>query len=139
MSSFNAHRTKRSGQVKQFRAGAVMVEFAIVFPVVMTVAYGLFELARAQTIASTARTSVMVGAREASVASSNVEQVIAEMEDILDVFGVDESEITLSPKDFSDADEVTVQISVPFSSSNGLVLYQYVGGKTVNFSATVSR
>ena len=116
-----------------------MIEFAIVFPIVMIVSLGLFELARAQTVASSARTSLMIGAREASIANATAEQVVSEMEDILEVFGIKESKITITPRDFSDSSEVTVGIAVPFSSTNGMVLHQYLGGSIAEFSATIPR
>ena len=129
------HRPKR----RRPRKGVTSVEFALVCPAIFLIAFGMIELSRAQSITGTARTSLFVGAREASVANSNAGRVRAEMEDVLSALGISDRTITVTPESFDSASEVTIQIEVPFSVSNGLIFQRHLGGSAANFSATISR
>ena len=79
------------------RRGATAVEFALVCPIVLAIMFGMLEISRMSTVIDAARTSVITGAREARVANATRETIEEEMDNILDLFGVRDSTITVSP------------------------------------------
>lgn len=85
--------------------------------------FGMLEISRMSTVIDAARTSVITGAREARVANATRETIEEEMDNILDLFGVRDSTITVSPAVIDqDTTVVSIDIEVPFNADNGLFL-----------------
>jgi len=113
----------RPGRSGRKRRGATAVEFALVCPIVFAIMFGMLEISRMSTIIDAARTSVIAGAREARVANASNATIEEEMENILDLFGVRDSTITVSPAAIGpDTAVISVDIEVPFNAANGLFL-----------------
>ena len=122
------------------RAATTAVEFAIVCPMVFLIIFSLFEVSRAVTISDSAKTSVIAGARESLIANTSAANVREEMERILDLFGVTNRDITVTPETIDDTvNEVTIVINVPFATGNGLAFGQLFGDKSYSFASVVER
>lgn len=134
-----SNRTRRSLKHRN-RLGSTAVEFAMVCPLIFALVFGLFEMSRAMTISDSMRTSVIAGAREAGIAQTTADNVIAEMEETLDLFRVRNRTIVVTP-DIIDAsvDEVTINISIPLDTSNGVVLHRVIGADEMTFARTITR
>ncbi len=122
------------------RRGATAVEFALVCPIVLSIMFGMIEISRMSTIIDSARTSVISGAREARVANATKASVIDEMEEMLDLFGIRDHQIQVTPSVITPSvTDVTIDIDVPFNASNGLYLVTLAGSKNLKFSVSVNR
>ena len=117
--------TRRKAQ-KQ-RNGTTTVEFAFVFPIIFLIIFGMLEINRAMSIIDSARTAVIAGAREGSVAVTSADNVEQEMNDILDLFGVRTRTVTVSPEVIdASVNEVTITVEVPLDSDNGLFMGHFI-------------
>ena len=96
-------------------------------------------MSRAQTILGTARTGAFVGAREAAVAKTNTENVRAEIENVLQIFSIEESTITITPEDFSTASNVNVRLQIPYSARNGMIFMWFMGSSEIDLITNVAR
>ena len=122
------------------RRGATATEFAVVLPIVLIICFGLMEISRAQTVRETARTAIILGAREAAVLNTDADKVQMEMERVLNPLGVSSSNIVVTPQLInSDVGEVSISINVPYSSENGNLAGRFMGGRSVNFATQVAR
>ena len=122
------------------RLGATAVEFALVCPLVLFTIFAMLELSRASTISSATRTSIVGGAREATIAQTNAANVEASMDRILGFAGVNDRQITVTPAVIDGSvDEVNIQVSVPFNAENGQVLGALMNDRVIELSVDVRR
>lgn len=136
----NKNITKSRLRQRNSRTGATAVEFALVCPLVLAVVFGMLEISRASAISSTARTGLIAGAREATVALTNSGNIEAEMDRVLGFFGVSDRQITVTPAVIDDSvEEVNIQLAVPFNGENGQYLGSLVGSKSVGLTIVVQR
>lgn len=139
--SFRTKRRRHRGATSDLqRTGTTAVEFAIVFPVILTICFGLFELSRLQTISDTTRTSVILGAREAMVLGASADDVRTKVDRVLRLFSVSDSVTEVTPEDFSEAEEVTIRVEVPVAGNqSGFVVRHFLPEEAViEYSITVS-
>ena len=107
---------------------------------VLTVVFGMLEISRASTISNTARTSLIAGAREATVAQTNSDNVTAEIDRIMGFFGVGDRQVTVTPTAIDGSvDEVRIQLSVPFNGNNRQYLGRLMGSRILDLDITVQR
>ena len=117
-----------------------MVEFALVCPLIFAIFFGMVELSRVSTIVNTTRSSVLAGAREAIVAETNSANVQAEMERVLTVYGINSSQITITPAQIDgDVTNVSIDIAVPLSSDNGILIGKLANSGTIDYSLDIVR
>lgn len=125
---------------RRTRLGATTVEFALVFPLLLTVTFFMLETLRMTTISETVKTSVLAGAREASVAVTSADTVKHEMELILAPYGIPDHDITVTPAVIdSSVGEVSIGIAVPLNANNGIFFMKTLGTRNVQVNSTVSR
>ena len=122
------------------RRGATAVEFALVCPIVLGIMFGMLEISRMSTIIDAARTSVITGAREARVVNSSSETIQEEMEEILTLFGVRDTNIEISPSVIdATVETVSIDIEVPFNATNGLFLVTLPQSNNLNLNIEITR
>ena len=121
------------------RRGVTAVEFAIVAPIVLLMIFSILELARLMMFAGNVNTALLVGAREATLAESTVEDVEELIRLELRRFGIRQAEISFTPDEMTPTlAEVQIDIEVPINANNGLVVSQ-ISNSTVSRSFSVNR
>ena len=122
------------------RLGATAIEFALVAPLVLAVVFGLFEISRVMTVSDAMKTSVIAGAREAGVAQTNASEVRREMEAILDLFGIYNRQIVVTPETIDNSViEVSIDVTIPLNSDNGMYFNKIVGAEDLQFGTVLAR
>ena len=122
------------------RLGATAIEFALVAPLVLAIVFGLFEISRVMTVSDAMKTSVIAGAREAGVAQTNASEVRREMEAILDLFGIYNREIVVTPETIDNSViEVSIDVTIPLNSDNGMYFNKIVGAEDLQFGTVLAR
>ena len=100
----------------------------------------MFEISRVMTVSDSVRTSVIAGVREAGIARTTADNVVAKMEETLDLFRVNNRTIVVTPENIdASVSEVTISVSAPLDSSNGVVLHKFIGTEDIAFTQTLSR
>lgn len=122
------------------RLGATAIEFALVAPLVLAIVFGLFEISRVMTVSDAMKTSVIAGAREAGVAQTNASEVRREMEAILDLFGIYNRQIVVTPETIDNSViEVSIDVTIPLNSDNGMYFNKIVGAEDLQFGTVLAR
>ena len=121
------------------RNGAVLVEFAIVTPLLFLLFFASMEFCRVAMIRHTADNAVYEGCRVGIMPGATTTEVRAETETILNTLGLNNVGITVTPPTIDrDTDEVTVQVTVPLDD-NSFVPNQFVAGRSVTRELTLRR
>ena len=122
------------------RLGATAIEFALVAPLVLAIVFGLFEISRVMTVSDAMKTSVIAGAREAGVAQTNASEVRREIEAILDLFGIYNRQIVVTPETIDNSViEVSIDVTIPLNSDNGMYFNKIVGAEDLQFGTVLAR
>lgn len=119
------------------RQGAVMVEFAIVAPLVFLVIFTMFEFSRMNVIRHTADNAAYEAARMVMVPGASADDAVAEANRILAVVGARGSDVSVTPSVIERSTrEVTVEVEVPMSR-NALVAPHFTGESSIHSRATL--
>ncbi len=132
-------RKIRNSVRKDQRRGAVMVETAVVFPVVVLFFFAQFELVRLNNIRNTVYLAAYEGAREGMLPGATVAEVESKTNAILASASAINSTVTVNPNPITDTDpSITVTVSVPLDDNSWTVPI-YSAGKTLTASVTLTR
>lgn len=104
------HSTKR-GNAKRNRRGAAAVEFALVFPLIMSFFGAMVMFAQANLLRDTAQHAAYEGARAAMVPGASSEDAKAAAESLLAVIDTRAADIKITPPVITD-DVPTVRVDV---------------------------
>lgn len=119
------------------RAGATMVEFAVVVPTFFLLLFGAMEFSVVGTIRSTAHNAAYEGARKLVIPGADVSEGIAEARRIMSIVGVDTLTVTVSPTTITDETrQVTVNVRIPYDD-NAIFTPWFTGGVTIEASSTL--
>ncbi|TWU40718.1 TadE/TadG family type IV pilus assembly protein [Novipirellula artificiosorum] len=110
------------------RQGAVMVEFAIVVPLLFLFFFAAFEFCRASMIRHTADNAVYEAARTGIIPGSTAADAQQTAEAIMSSLGVTNVNVQVTPSTIDrDTREITVRVNVPLSG-NSFVPINFIHG-----------
>jgi Flp pilus assembly protein TadG len=100
------------------RSGAVLVEFALVLPVIMFTFACMVEISRVMLLQHTADTAAYEGARSAMVPGATAANAVATATELLTAAGLSTTQVTVTPKVIDEATPlVTVLVEVPVAAN----------------------
>ncbi|HUY37006.1 MAG TPA: TadE/TadG family type IV pilus assembly protein [Pirellulales bacterium] len=124
---------------KNRRRGAAAVEMALLAPIFCTVAMGIFEIGRAEMVRSCLSDAARAGCRTGVKPGQGNADIIADVNDILTNEGIPAGKATITIlvsgastdalKAQGGIDSVSVQVSIPVSSVNWVILRFLSGSK----------
>ena len=110
------------------RAGAALVEFAVVVPIFFLLVLASFEFGRLNIIRHTADSAAYEAARHAMVPGATAAEAVAKANAILNVVGTRGATVTVTPPVLGpDVDEVQVAVSIPMDQ-NGFIAPRFTSG-----------
>ena len=113
--------------IRSFRGQAV-VEFALVFPLLLLVCFGITEFGRAWMTMSILTSAAREGVRLAAVTAPDVPAVEQRVRDVCDAARVVPSAITVVPPDPNDPNRrVSVTVETQFTVIPGQILGNFRG------------
>lgn len=123
------------------RRGAAVVEFALVAPIFFMLVLGIIEVGRAMMVQQILVNASRVGARRAAMLFSNQAAVIDAVDDYLDGVSIhgETATITPDPSSATAGSELTVTVSVPYSSVTWLPAAKFMAGKTLTSSSVMRK
>lgn len=126
---------ENSRKRSQRRAGAVLVEFAIVANIFFLLIFTCVEYARVSMVRNLVQDAAYFSARKAMVPGATEQEAIEEANRVLSLLALRGATVTINGgAGLTDRDgEVSVAVTVPFGQ-NSLILSRFVGN--VNFTAT---
>lgn len=105
-------------RARNARNGATIVEFAIVFPVMLLILFGCIEIALANMIVNTTEAAAYEAARVAILPGSNSQESIGAARRILGTAGIRVADVSLNPSNLATrTSTVTVTISAKFQDN----------------------
>ncbi len=121
------------------RLGSTTVETALALPILFFVIFSGWEFSRINVIRNTMDNAAYEAARESMLPGTSETKIKAKGQVVLDSVGISGATITVDPTTITTStSEVTVDISVPFSSNSlGVAKFFTTGNMTT--SMTLSR
>ncbi|HEY2253119.1 MAG TPA: TadE family protein [Planctomycetaceae bacterium] len=133
---------RRPSRSCQARGGSVAVEFAFVAPVFFIMVLGIFEFGRAMMVQTLLTSAAQQGARAGALNGSQAGDVTTAVNNYLSGAGVHGASTTCSPSPPSSAapgTDVTVRVSIPYSSVSWIPAPKYLKTSTLSSTAIVQR
>ena len=108
------HRKLRAAN----RRGASTVEFAMVFPIILSFGFGMIAMSHAYVLRDVAQHAAYEGARRAVVLDATTEDAIASVDEFLQVMRVQGANVEAEINSVSAmSSEVTVRVDIPMSEN----------------------
>jgi len=131
-------RSKRAANPP--RRGTTTVEFALTAPLLFFLLMGSIEFSRANMLRHTAVVAATEGARRSIIPGATAAECQQSATRELNIVGFSVADVTVDPAVIDDStSQVTVNVSVPMSGSNGFVLPKFLTGATMEKSVTLQR
>ena len=134
----NGKRIKRS-----WRRGAALVEFAVIAPIFLTLVGGMIELGRAIVVVQILTNASREGARVAGYSTTtSTSTVTSAVNTFLTSEGVSGATTAISPGSLSsvaNGTQVSVTVSIPYSSVSWLPKPFFLGGQTLTATTVMCR
>jgi hypothetical protein len=103
------------------RRGAALVEFALVFPLIMLLTIGMIEFVRMNTLYHVADNAAYEAARHVIVPGAKKDEAIAEAERLVKAVGIRGTQFTVEPEVITEQTaQITVRVSIPLPSNSWL-------------------
>jgi Flp pilus assembly protein TadG len=127
-------------QLPKPRRGAVTVEFALAFPILLLFTFAGIEFSRVNMIRNTAINAAYEGARKGTVPGATSAECELAANQLLNFVDINGGTAVASPSTIQpDTESVTVTVTVPITSANSFITPQYFFGKTIVTSVTLPR
>lgn len=121
------------------RRGALTVEFAMCFPLLLLLFFAAFEFSRANMLRQTAENAAYEGARRAIVPGATADDAKKFANKMLAIVGTNGASVDVDPKVIEeDTPEVTVTVTVPLNG-NGFVAPLFLKGRKITSKMTLAR
>lgn len=122
----------------QDRAGATLVEFALVFPVFVLIVFTCFEFSRLNMIRNMMQDAAYYASRRCIVPGATEAEAVAEANRILSAMGTRDAEIIINDGNGLDDDSssVNVRINIPIAS-NALLTSKFTGKLVLTAESTM--
>jgi hypothetical protein len=106
------------------RLAAVLVEFAVVLPLVVVFSFGMIELARLLMLQHTADTAAYEGARQAMVPGATAGEAIEAAQAMLDAAELKDASISVTPALIEESTPVvTVNVIIPIKPNSWVAFF----------------
>jgi Flp pilus assembly protein TadG len=117
-----------AGQKLRCSSGNAMIEFALVFPLLLLLVFGITEFGRAIRIVQTLNSAAREGARVAAVTNPDVDLVTARVNEVLDGAHVTGSGVNVEgPLGAGTNRTVRVTVTAEFEVLSGTILEDFTG------------
>ena len=120
MNKFNKRKSNLQHRLRSKRSyGAVAVEFAICVPLLFTLLFGCYEMARANLMKHAAESAAYEGARVGIIPGVTEDEIREATEFIMTSVGVNTFTVDVqnNPSEDGNSEFVTVEIQVPFQEN----------------------
>ena len=125
------------------RRGAALVEFAVIAPIFLTLVGGMIELGRAIVVVQILTNASREGARIAGYdTTTSASTVTSAVNTYLTNESISGATTTVSPSSLSsvaDGSQVSVTVSIPYSSVSWLPAPFFLGGQTLGATTVMCR
>lgn len=129
----------RRTQKTHSRRGALSVEFALCFPLLLTMFFAAFEFARANMLRQTAENAAYEGARRAIIPGATADDAENFAINMLAIVGTNGATVDVDPEVIEhDTPEVTVTVTVPLNE-NGFVAPLFLKDREIVTAMTLAR
>jgi len=136
---FSSIRTARRSQSARNCAGATVVEFALVVPLVLLLAFAAIEFARVTMIRHSVDNAVYESARLAIIPGGTAADARNETQRLFSVIGITDFLVEIVPPVLApETPDVTVRITVPLDT-NSYFPQQFFAGRTIRRELTMRR
>jgi Flp pilus assembly protein TadG len=136
-------RNRARSKVESRRRAAVMVEFALIAPLFLTIVTGIVELGRAivvqQLLTNASREGARIGGYDTTMTTSTITTAV---NSYLTNVGISGATTTVSPNPpslASDGQSVSVTVSIPFTRVSYLPSPLYLGGVSLQATTVMCR
>ena len=131
-------KLRKHGRRNQ-RTGALTVEMALCFPILLTVLFGCYEMAKANMLVHASESAAYEGARVGIIPGATAAQIEAAAGRVLRSMGITTYSVNVTPNVISvDTQRVEVEIGVPFRD-NTMIPPLFVDDPTFRASCELSR
>jgi Flp pilus assembly protein TadG len=136
-------RVRKVGSLRRPRAGATVVEMALMLPLFILIVVGIIEFGRAFMVQQMVTNASREGARHATLPNTTENEVVAIVRDYLATGRInrDVVQVTVDPTNLQNAatgTQVSVEVRVPYSDVAWMPTPWFLGQTTLN-SVTVMR
>ncbi|KAA5540019.1 pilus assembly protein [Roseiconus nitratireducens] len=103
------------------RRGAAVVEFALIVPVMLTFTFGMIELSRMSMVKESLTQATREGARVGVRPTADSADVVARVNEELDIMGLSGATLTITPQVLEQAepgDYIHVKLTIPISETS---------------------
>jgi Flp pilus assembly protein TadG len=138
----NTRRPLRNAKHKGFRAGAALIEFAIVAPLMILFSLGLIEMGRMTMVKQLLTNVSREGARLATLPTASSTEVQSQIQTQLNGSKIYGATVEISPSQLSEANAgtlVTVTVSVTSEQVSWLQTPLFMGGKNISATTVMRR
>lgn len=133
------HQRRRKSLRRAKRSGVAVVELALVAPLLFLFLFAAIDIARANSIRSTAENAAYEGARASVIPGATPEKIEAATREILDILSIDDAVVSITPATItSTTPVVTVRVDIPLAS-NLYASSNFLTSVTISRSCALSR